>query len=124
MQIYFHKVMNNFLLITKFGLLGYSFYICTINQLNHKRMTPFEQAIQDVKDGKLKTPSVSIGTKPIDYFKYQLAAHKFNLSIMASGMTCRGIKFTDIKKYYGLKGRTAKDVLPQFIELMEKHLGE
>jgi hypothetical protein len=41
---------------------------------------------------------------------------------MAKGMTCRGIKFTDIKHYYGLKGRSAKAALPEFLELMEKHL--
>jgi hypothetical protein len=85
-------------------------------------MTPFEQAIQDVKDGKLTAPSVFVGSKPIDYFKYQLTTHKFNLSLMAKGMTCRGIKFTDIKRYYGLKGRSAKAALPEFLELMEKHL--
>jgi hypothetical protein len=85
-------------------------------------MTPFEQAIQDVKDGKLTAPSVSVGTKPIDYFKYQLAVHKMNLSLMSKGMTCRGIKFTDLKRYYGLKGRSAKDALPEYLELMEKHL--
>jgi hypothetical protein len=85
-------------------------------------MTPFEQAIQDVKDGKLTAPNVSVGAKPIDYFKYQLATHKFNLSLMAKGMTFRGIKFTDLKKYYGLKARSAKDALPEFLALMEKHL--
>lgn len=84
-------------------------------------MTQFEQAQQDVKNGKIQTPNVSVGGKQIDYFGYQLSVHKFNLSIMASGMTCRGIKFTDIKRYYGLKGRTAKECLPQFIEIMENY---
>lgn len=87
-------------------------------------MTPFEQAIQDVKDGKLTAPNVSVGAKPIDYFKYQLATHKFNLSLMAKGMTFRGIKFTDLKNYYGLKGRSAKAAYPEFLALMEKHLAE
>jgi hypothetical protein len=85
-------------------------------------MTQFEQALQDVKDGKITTPSVNVGVKPIDYFKYQLSVHRFNLSLMARGMSCRGIKFTDIKRYYGLKGRSAKAALPEFVELMEKHL--
>lgn len=85
-------------------------------------MTPFEQAVQDVKDGKITAPSVSVGAKPIDYFAYQLSTHKMQLSIMAKGMTFRGVKFTDIKRYYGLKGRSAKAALPEFIELMEKHL--
>jgi hypothetical protein len=87
-------------------------------------MTPFEQAVQQVKDGTLKTPTVSMGNAEINYFRYQLAVHKFNLSIMASGMTCRGIKFTDIKRYYGLKGRSAKAALPEFVELMDKFLGK
>jgi hypothetical protein len=43
---------------------------------------------------------------------------------MAKGMTCRGIKFTDIKKYYGLKGRSAKDCLPQFLEIIAKYDAE
>lgn len=84
-------------------------------------MTPFEQAQADVKSGKLKTPQVSVGAKQVDYFGYQLSVHKFNLSLMAKGMTCRGITFTQIKKYYGLKGRSAKDCLPQFLELIENY---
>lgn len=84
-------------------------------------MTQFEQAQKDVKEKNSQTPNVSVGGKQIDYFGYQLSVHKFNLSIMVSGMSCRGIKFTDIKKYYGLKGRTAKDCLPQFIQIMEDY---
>ena len=81
-------------------------------------MTQFEQALQQVKEGKLKTPNVSMGAKAVDYFGYQLSVHKFNLRIMASGMLCRGIKFTDLKKYYGLKGRSAKDCLEQFEQII------
>ena len=84
-------------------------------------MTPFEKAQEDVKNGNLKTPQVSAGGKQIDYFGYQLSVHKFNLSLMAKGMTFKGIKFTDIKKYYGLKGRSAKECLPQFLEIMENY---
>jgi len=81
-------------------------------------MTPFEQAQEDVKNKKLTTPSVTVGAKPIDYFGYQLATHKFNLSLMAKGMKFRGIKFSDIKHYYGLKGRSAKDCLEQYEKIM------
>ena len=84
-------------------------------------MTPFQQALLQVAEGKLKTPTVSTSEGNINYFGYQLAVHKYNLSIMAAGMKCRGITFTQIKKYYGLKGRTAKEVLPQFIQLMEAY---
>jgi hypothetical protein len=81
-------------------------------------MTPFQQALISASEGKLKTPTVSTASGNVNYFGYQLAVHKYNLSIMAAGMQCRGITFTQIKKYYGLKGRTAKDCLPQMVELM------
>jgi len=83
--------------------------------------TPFEIAQDQVKQGLISTPSVSSGAKEIDYFGYQLSVHKFNLKIMSSGMKVRGVKFTDLKAYYGLKGRTAKDVLPQFEEIFNKY---
>jgi len=76
-------------------------------------MTQFEQAQEQVKQGTLNTPSVQANGKQIDYFGYQLAVHIYNLKIMGAGMTCRGIKFTQIKKYYGLSGRSAKDCVPQ-----------
>lgn len=82
-------------------------------------MTPFQQAVLQVEAGDLKAPSVTYGSKAIDYFSYQLATHKFNLSLMAKGMQCRGIKLKDLKWYYGLKGRTAADCLSQFLKLIE-----
>lgn len=83
--------------------------------------TPFEQAVEQVRQGQLQTPKVLMGSKSMDYFTYQLAVHKFNLGIMASGMTCRSIKFTDIKKYYGLKGRSAKACKPEIEELFNRY---
>lgn len=83
--------------------------------------TPFEQAIQDALDGKLKLPNISGANGNIEYFKYQLAVHKFNLSLMANGMAFKEAKFKELKAYYGLKGRSAKDCLPQFIEIMNKY---
>ena len=87
-------------------------------------MTPFEQAQEDVKNGKIKTPSVSSGAKNIDYFGYQLSVHKFNLSLMAKGMQCRGVKLKDLKNYYGLKGRSAKDCLEQFLDIFHNYQEE
>ena len=87
-------------------------------------MTPFEKAVQAVKDGKITPPSVTVGTNPAPYFRYQLAVHSFNLKIMAGGMKFRSITLSEIKKYYGLKGRSAKDVLRQYEELKEKFLTE
>jgi hypothetical protein len=82
-------------------------------------MTQFEQAVLQAEAGELKTPEVSYGSKKVDYFGYQLAVHKFNLSLMAKGMQCRGVKLKDLKNYYGLKGRSASDCLAQFELLME-----
>jgi hypothetical protein len=76
-------------------------------------MTQFEIALAQVKEGNLQTPSVSVGNKEVEYFAYQVATHYFNLKIMASGMKFRGITFKQIKDYYGLKGRSAADCLPQ-----------
>jgi hypothetical protein len=84
-------------------------------------MTQFEQAQQQAKDGTLRTPSVSTSTGNIDYFGYQLSVHKFNLSIMSKGMTCKGVKLKDLKTYYGLKGRTAADCLPQLEQIIKNY---
>jgi len=84
-------------------------------------MTQFQQALIAVSEGKLQTPTVSNANDNIDYFGYQLAVHKYNLRIMALGMKCRGITFTQIKKYYGFKGRTAKDCLSQMEQLMDNY---
>jgi hypothetical protein len=84
-------------------------------------MTPFQQALISASEGKLKTPTVSTATGNVNYFGYQLAVHKYNLGIMAAGMQCRGITFTQIKKYYGLKGRTAKDCLDQMDQLISAY---
>jgi hypothetical protein len=82
-------------------------------------MTPFQQALIQASEGKLQTPTVSTSNGNINYFGYQLAVHKYNLSLMAVGVHSRGIKLKDIKNYYGLKGKTAADCLPQFVQLME-----
>ena len=84
-------------------------------------MTPFQQAVLQVEGNQLKTPEVHYEGKQINYFGYQLAVHKFNLSIMSKGMTCRGVKLKDLKNYYGLKGRTAADCLSQFEAIMEAY---
>lgn len=87
-------------------------------------MTQFEQALQQAKAGQLQTPTVGTSEGNVDYFGYQLAVHHFNLKIMSRGMSCRGIKLKDLKAYYGLKGRTAGDCLPQFETLMAGYRAE
>ena len=87
-------------------------------------MTPFEQAVEQAQAGILKTPEVSNSTGKINYFQYQLATHKFYLSLMSKGIQNRQVKLKDLKWYYGLKGKTAADCLPQFIQLMEQYTGQ
>lgn len=101
----------------KFILVVRKIYLSLHHQNKHN-MTPFEQDVKKAKEGKLQTPNVSMGAKAVDYFGYQLSVHRMNLKIMASGMLCRGVKFSDIKKYYGLKGRSAKDCLEQFEQII------
>lgn len=84
-------------------------------------MTQFEQAVLQVEAGKLNAPVVSNGTGKVDYFQYQLAIHHYNLKLMAKGLKFRGIKLSDLKKYYGLKGRTAADCLAQFEQVKGKY---
>jgi hypothetical protein len=79
----------------------------------------FDQVQQKAKAGEIQLPKVNFEGKDISFIKYQLAVHKYNLSLMACGIQSRGITFTQIKKYYGLKGRTAKDCLPQLTALVE-----
>jgi hypothetical protein len=84
-------------------------------------MTQFQQALIAASEGKLNTPTVGTSSGNVDYFGYQLAVHKYNLGIMSLGMKCRGITFIQIKKYYGLTGRTAKECLPQMEQLMKQY---
>ena len=84
-------------------------------------MTQFEQAIEAVKNGTLQAPSVSNGSKQVDYFWYQLCSHHFYMKIFAAGMTSRAAKLKDYKAYYGLKGRSAKDCLVEFEKIMNDY---
>jgi hypothetical protein len=83
--------------------------------------TPFQIAVSQARSGQLQTPSVTYGDKNVDYFHYQLANHIFALKILSSGMTMRGVKLKDIKDYYGLKGKSAKDCLPQLETIFEEY---
>ena len=75
--------------------------------------TPFEKAMQSVESGSLQTPEVTIGQGKVPYFAYQVSVHYFNLKLMSKGMQVRGLRLKDLKDYYGLKGKTAADCLPQ-----------
>lgn len=84
-------------------------------------MTPFLTAVQSVKNNETKAPVVSTSAGNVDYFAFQLATHHFNLKLMARGLKFSNIKFTELKKYYGLKGRTAADCLEQFEQIVNEY---
>ena len=77
-------------------------------------LTPFQQAVMQVQEGTLKAPSVNYGAKEINYFSYQINVHHYYLKLMAVGIGNKQVKLKDLKNYYGLKGKTAKDVLTDF----------
>lgn len=82
-------------------------------------MTQFQQAQQAAKEGKLQVPTVSTSTGTVNYFGYQISVHLYNLKMMSLGMKFRGITFTQIKKYYGLKGKSAKECAVELQSLVE-----
>ena len=81
-------------------------------------MTQFQQSMLATENGTMQVPTVSTSTGTIPFAGYQLATHVYSLKIMALGMKMRGVTFTQIKKYYGLKGKTAKECIPQLEEIM------
>lgn len=84
-------------------------------------MTQFEISMQQAKEGKIKPPVVSASGKTIDYFWYQLQSSLFYLKIFAAGMTTRQITLKDIKWYYGLKSRSAKDCLDELRIIVDNY---
>ena len=82
-------------------------------------MTQFQQSMLATENGTKQVPKVIYEGKEIPFAGYQLATHIYALKIMALGMKMRGITFTQIKKYYGLSGRSAKECLPQLQFIQE-----
>jgi hypothetical protein len=82
-------------------------------------MTQFQQSMLAAEEGQQQVPTVVFEGQTIPFHGYQLAAHVYALKIMGLGMKMRGITFTQIKKYYGLRGRSAKECLPQLQMIQE-----
>ncbi len=82
---------------------------------------PFFQAVEKVRNNQAVAPAVTAEGKKVDFFWYQIVNHHFYLKLFAKGMRANQISFTDIKKYYGLKGRSAADCLAQFEQIMENY---
>jgi hypothetical protein len=77
-------------------------------------MKTFEEVKNAINEGTIKAPNVMYGGNEIPYTSYQLAMAKFNLGILSSGMLMRGVKLKDLKSYFGLKGRSARDCYEEF----------
>ena len=82
-------------------------------------MTQFQQSMLATENGTMQVPTVSTSTGTIPFAGYQLATHIYSLKIMAAGMKMRGVTFTQIKKYYGLRGKSAKECLPELQKIQK-----
>jgi hypothetical protein len=67
----------------------------------------------------MQVPTVSTSEGSIPFAGYQLAVHVYALRIMALGMKMRGVTFTQIKKYYGLRGKSAKECVPELQKIQK-----
>lgn len=84
-------------------------------------MTQFQQSMLATEEGSQRVPTVIYEGKEIPFAGYQLAVHIYALKIMGLGMKMRGITFTQIKKYYGLSGKSAKECIPQLEAIQQKY---
>ena len=84
-------------------------------------MTQFQQSMLAAEQGQQQVPTVVFEGQTIPFHGYQLASHIYALKIMALGMKMRGVTFTQIKKYYGLPGRTAKECVPQLEQIQKTY---
>lgn len=85
-------------------------------------MTQFQQSMLATENGTMQVPTVHTeGGKTIPFAGYQLATHVYALKIMGMGMKMRGVTFSQIKKYYGLTGKSAKDCIPQLQQIQNAY---
>ena len=84
-------------------------------------MTQFQQSMLATEEGLQQVPKVIYEGKQIPFAGYQLATHIYALKIMGMGMKMRGVTFTQIKKYYGLTGKSAKECIPQLEQIQKTY---
>ena len=84
-------------------------------------MTQFQQSMLATEEGLQQVPKVIYEGKQIPFAGYQLATHIYALKIMGMGMKMRGVTFTQIKKYYGLTGKSAKDCILQLQQIQNAY---
>jgi len=101
--------------------MGITSIFSVLNNQSIKVMTQFEQAMQAVEAGKMQVPTVHTGGGTIPFAGYQLATHIYSLKIIAIGMKMRGVTFTQIKKYYGLKGKSARECISQLEQIQQAY---
>jgi hypothetical protein len=84
-------------------------------------MTQFQQTMLATENGTMQVPTVHAEGGKIPFAGYQLATHVYALKIMAAGMKMRGVTFTQIKKFYDLKGKSAKDCIAQLQQIQNSY---
>jgi hypothetical protein len=84
-------------------------------------MTQFQQTLLATENGTMQVPTVQTEGGTIPFAGYQLATHIYALKIMAAGMKMRGVTFSQIKKFYGLTGKSAKDCIPQLQQIQNSY---
>lgn len=85
-------------------------------------MTKFESTIQQIESGTLQPPKVIMQHGEVNYIWYQINVHLYYLKIMASGLKVRNVRLKDIREYYGIKGRTAKELSDALFCLQQQYL--
>jgi hypothetical protein len=84
--------------------------------------TKFELALEQYKAGTLKAPTTIVNNTEMDYFAFQLISHHFYAKLFAKGITARQMNLKQMKDYYGLKSKSAKDCLIEFESIKDKYL--
>lgn len=84
-------------------------------------MTLFENQIAMLKS---RLGEFDGNGKKIVYREQQMECEKNALILMTKGVYSerKWFHFYRFKNFYGLKGRSAKDALPEFIQLMDNYL--
>ena len=85
-------------------------------------MTQFQESMLAVEEGQQQVPTVIFEGKEIPFHGYQLAAHVYALKIMALGMKMKGVTFTQIKRYYGLRGSSSKECAVELQKIQEAYM--
>ena len=84
----------------------------------------FNQLKSQVEAGTAKVPTVSVNGGEISFLAYQLSVHVYALGMMSLGMKYPGVTFKEIKEYYGLQGRSAKDCIDQLKTIRDNFRAE